>query len=85
MAEYRAKDGQPDRHGEMTGAITVNMAFTMIPIVAWSFFIGPWLLEDHVWWITGIAVAMAVVLPFVWLRPSRALWAWFGELLERER
>jgi hypothetical protein len=78
VAEYRAKDGQVDRHGEMTGAITFNMVLTMLPVAIWSFFIGPWLLPDRVWVVMGIAVAMALVLPLVFFRLSRRIWAWFS-------
>lgn len=79
MAEYQAKDGQMDRHGEMTGAITLNMMFTMVPVAVWSFFIGPWLLGDRVGIVVAVAVVMAMVLPFVFLRLSRAIWAWFSD------
>ena len=79
MAEYQAKDGKMDRHGEMTGAITLNMIFTMVPVAGWSFFIGPWVLGDRVGLVVAAAVAMAVVLPFVFLRLSRSIWAWFSD------
>jgi len=83
MAEYQAKDGQIDRHGEMTGAITINMIFTMLPVAAWSFFIGPWLLPDQLGIIVAIAVAMAIGLPFVFFRLSRAIWAWFSDWVQK--
>jgi len=83
MPEYRVKEGRPDRHGEMTGAITFNMVLTMLPVAAWSFFIGPWLLPDRVLLVTGIAIAMALVLPFVFFRFSRWLWSWFSAWTDR--
>ena len=83
MAEYRAKEGQMDRHGEMTGAITVNMVLTMLPVAAWSFFIGPWLLPDRTGIHVAIAIAMALLLPLVFFRLSRFIWAWFSELIEK--
>ncbi len=83
MAEYPAKDGQIDRHGEMTGAITINMIFTMLPVAAWSFFIGPWLLADQLGIIVAIAVGMAVLLPFIFLRLSRWIWAWFSDWVQK--
>ncbi len=82
MAEYRAKDGQVDRHGEMTGAITINMILTMVPVAAWSFFIGPWLLGDRLGLIVSIAVGMALLGPLVLLRPSRRIWAWISSIMD---
>ncbi len=75
---YVAEDGKVDRHGEMTGAITFNMILTMVPVSAWSFFIGPWLLHEQVTLIVVIAIAMALILPLIWVYPSRRLWAWFS-------
>ena len=83
MAEYRAKDGQLDRHGEMTGAITVNMVLTMGPVAAWSFFIGPWLLPGQIAMTVAIAVAMALLLPLIFFRLSRSIWAWLSEFIEK--
>jgi len=48
MPQYRIVEGQEDRHGEMTGAITVNMALSMIPVGFWCFFLGPWLCSFRV-------------------------------------
>ncbi|MEX2214599.1 MAG: hypothetical protein WD768_10750 [Phycisphaeraceae bacterium] len=83
MAEYKAKEGKQDRHGEMTGAITFNMILTMLPVMVWSMFIGPWVLGDQITWIVIIALAMAVVLPFVFLRLSQKLWAWMSARMDR--
>lgn len=83
MAEYRAKDGQIDRHGEMTGAISVNMVLTMVPVAVWSFYVGPWVLPDRVLLTVIIAVAMALLLPLIFHRLSRRIWAWFSTLADR--
>jgi len=74
MAEYQAKPGREDRHGEMTGAITINMILSMPPVGIWAIFVGPYFVAD-VWWRLGIALAMAVVLPLAFMPLSRWLWA----------
>jgi len=76
MADYRAKPGMEDRHGEMTGAISVNMIFSMLPVVLWSFLSPLFLPGDEnadirLW----VAVAMAVILPIAFLGLSRRVWA----------
>ncbi len=83
MADYQAKNGQVDPHGEMTGAITVNMILTMVPVAAWSFYIGHWLLPEHLWIIVTVAIAMSILLPLIFLRLSQRIWAWFSAWLEK--
>ncbi len=80
---YEAEDGKIDRHGEMTGAITVNMVFTMLPVAAWSFFIGPLFFGNNVLPILLIALALALVLPFLGLRLSRRVWAYLSRWADR--
>lgn len=77
MAEYRARPGQEDRDGEMTGAITFNMALSMPPVAIWAIFIGPWLVAN-VWLRLAVALAMAIVLPLSFMPLSRRIWAWFS-------
>ena len=63
---YEVEDGKIDRHGEMTGAITVNMVFTMMPVAIWSFFIGPAIvgmfLES-----SGLAAVNTITMTFCFL------------------
>lgn len=69
--------GGEDRHGEMTGAISVNMVLCMPPVGAWAVFVGPWLFEAL--WPTLVgAVAMALVLPVAMLPVSRRIWLWLS-------
>ncbi len=79
MAQYQAEDGREDRHGEMTGAISVNLVLCCPPVTAWCVFIGPWLFADRVWLTVTTGVAMALVLPLALLKPSRSLWAWLSD------
>jgi hypothetical protein len=81
MAEYRAKPGQEDRHGEMTGAITFNMIFCTPVVTAWGIFIGPWLLES-VWAIATIAVIISLVMPIICMPLSRVIWAHVSEYMD---
>lgn len=81
MVQYRADDGKEDRHGEMTGAITVNMVLSMVPVGVWCFFVGPWLFSFTITLVVGLV--MAVVLPLAMLPVSRKLWAHLSEWAER--
>lgn len=81
--QYAAEDGKIDRHGEMTGAISVNMVFTMLPVTAWSFFIGPAFFGREVLPILLIALAMGVVLPFACLKLSRRIWAYLSHWVDK--
>lgn len=81
--KYAAEDGQIDRHGEMTGAISVNMVFTMLPVAAWSFFIGPAFFGREVMPILLIALAMGLILPFAFLKLSRRIWAHLSQWVDK--
>ena len=80
---YEVEDGKIDRHGEMTGAITVNMVFTMVPVIIWSFFIGPAIFGYRVLPTLLIALTLALVLPFIGLKPSRRIWAILSRWADR--
>ena len=81
MSRYTASDGQEDRHGEMTGAISVNMILSMLPIGLWSFFIGPrWC---GLKWTVIIAIIASLVLPIVCLPLSRKIWVWLSQWAEK--
>ncbi len=77
MAEYQAKPGQADPHGEMTGAISINMMLSMPPVGVWAIFVGPYVVPN-VWGRLAVAVVMALVLPFMFMPLSRKLWAAFS-------
>jgi len=80
MAEYRAKPGMEDRHGEMTGAISINMILSMLPVILWCF-LGPLVVESEsarLW----TAVVMAVGLPILFLPLSRRVWAWVSDFMD---
>ncbi len=81
MARYRAEKGMEDRDGEMTGAITMNMIFCGVTVVGWSIAIGPMVSDLRT--TVGVAVALALVLPVLLLRPSQRLWAWMSERADR--
>ena len=83
MPEYRAKPGQEDRHGEMTGAISVNMVLSMLPVTIFSVFIAPNLFED-MWLIAGSSVVLAVVLTLAFFPVSRWIWAHISEFMESD-
>lgn len=73
---YKARQGREDRHGEMTGAIQVNMVFCALPVTAWCVFIGPWVAE--LWVVVTVGVTMAVVLPLALLPLSRRVWSYLS-------
>ena len=79
--EYAAEEGREDRHGEMTGAISVNMVLSMPPVCIWAIFIGP-MIFDSLWPTLVIALAMGLVLPLVFRPLSRRLWVRFSNLSE---
>lgn len=81
MAEYQAKEGQEDRHGEMTGAISVNMVFCAVPVISWCIFIGPMLMDF--WPMLGVALAMSIVLPILLLKPSQWVWAKLSDVADK--
>ncbi len=80
--EYQAAPGKEDRHGEMTGAISINMALCMPLVAAWAIFIGPQLFES-----LGptliIAVILAVVMPLACMPLSRRIWARLSHFMDR--
>jgi hypothetical protein len=81
--DYRAKPGMEDRHGEMTGAITINMILVFPIIILWCILAGPLLgVSDtpRLW----VAVAMAVLLPIACLAPSRWIWAHISHFMDRD-
>ncbi len=81
MPEYRAKPGQEDRHGEMTGAITLNMMFVMVPLVIWCVLLGPIWFDVRLTLLIGLA--LAPVLSLAGIPLSRYFWARFSEWSDR--
>ena len=81
MTQYSVHEGEEDRHGEMTGAITVNMILSMLPVGLWCFFLGPWLVPFKVTLVVG--VLMSVVLPLACLPLSRKIWARLSDWAEK--
>ncbi len=81
MADYRAKPGMEDRHGEMTGAISINMMMSMLPVTVWAVFIGP-LIFTSVWPTFVIAMVMAVVLSIGCVPLSRRIWARISDYMD---
>ncbi len=81
MSEYRAKPGQEDRHGEMTGAITFNMAFVMGPLIVWCVLLGP--LWFDLKWTLIIGLVMGVGLSVIGIPISRCAWAKFSDWSDR--
>lgn len=81
MSEYRAKPGQEDRHGEMTGAITFNMIFVMGPLIVWCVLLGP--LWFDLKWMLIIGVVMGVALSIIGIPISRYAWAKFSDWSDR--
>lgn len=81
-SRYRAAPGEEDRHGEMTGAISINMVLCMPVVAAWSIFIGPWLFE-RLWPTLVIALVLAIVLPLACLPLSRRIWGRLSEWMDR--
>lgn len=80
--DYAARPGQPDRHGEMTGAISFNMVLTMPAVTAWAIYIGPALFTDL--WPTMLgAVLLALILPTAGLALARRLWVRFSRWADR--
>lgn len=81
MPDYRAKPGQEDRHGEMTGAITFNMIFVMAPLVVWCVLLGPIWFDVRATLLIGLALAL--VLSLAGIPVSRYFWARFSEWSDR--
>lgn len=74
---YRAAPGHEDRDGEMTGAISINMMITMLPVTIWCIWVGP-LFFANVWIVVATGILLGVVLTFAGLPVSRRIWTWFS-------
>lgn len=81
MSQPPIVEGQEDRHGEMTGAITINMILSMTPVGLWCFFLGPWLFSFKATLLVGLL--MAVVLPVALLPTSRKIWTLLSHWADR--
>jgi hypothetical protein len=84
MSDYKAKPGQEDRHGEMTGAISINMVLCMPWVCAWSVFVGP-LFFESVWPTAIIALVMAIALPIACMPLSRRIWARISKYMDESQ
>jgi len=80
---YRAAEGMEDRHGEITGAITVNMILTFPPLTIWCLLLAPAVFGNDLRIIIGTGLVLGVVLPILFFRPSRAIWAWISAAFDR--
>jgi len=65
----------------MTGAITFNMIFVMVPLVIWCVLLGPLWFDLRGTLLIG--VALGIVLSLIGVPISRRLWARFSEWCER--
>jgi len=76
-------DGKPkeDRHGEMTGAITIRYILVMPPVAIWCVFIGP--LVTGMWMTVTVALVLSVVLTAISGPVSRRIWAWVSDAMDR--
>lgn len=81
MAEYRAKPGQEDRDGEMTGAITFNMTLVMVPLIVWCVFLGPIWFDVRTTLLIGVGLSIALSIAGIPI--SRRLWARFSDWSDR--
>jgi len=81
MEQYPIGEGQEDRHGEMTGAISVNMILSTIPVGLWCFFLGPWLTNFTV--TLSLGLLMGIVLPLALLPLSRRIWTVLSRWADR--
>lgn len=80
MAKYQAEQGEEDRHGEMTGAITIGYILLMPPIAAWCVIAPAWLGA----WPTMIGAVVAAVIGSFAVRPlARRIWAWVSDAMDR--
>ena len=78
---YRAKPGQEDRHGEMTGAISINMVMVMPLTCLWCMMIGPWFF-DSVWVVVIAGLIIGVVLTVICLPLSQRIWAKISDKMD---
>jgi hypothetical protein len=81
---YHAAPGMEDRHGEMTGAISINMVLCMPAVAVWAIFIGPWLFAGTTAIVLS-SLALAIVLPLACMPLSRRIWAWISHTMERSK
>ena len=81
MNDYRAKPGQEDRHGEMTGAITINMMLSMPPIAVWCAFVGPLFLSTK--GVLYVALVLVPLLPLLFFRISRRIWSRISDAMDK--
>ncbi len=80
-ARYHAAAGCEDRHGEMTGAISVNMVLCGLPLILFIFLLNPLIFEsvDH----QAIAALVVACGLFFGMFPiSRRIWAWISKLMD---
>ena len=82
MTEYRAQPGREDRHGEMTGAISVNMVLCMPAVGVWAIFLAP-ALFTALWLVVLSSVLLAIVLPIACLPLSQRIWARVSATMDR--
>lgn len=73
--EYRAKPGVEDRHGEMTGAITVNLIIACTLSVIWCVFIAPWLGMSAAGNVAS-GLVLGVFLTLAGIPVSRHIWGY---------
>jgi hypothetical protein len=74
-------DRRLDRHGEMTGAITIRYIIVMPAVMIWCVFIGP--LMMGVWPTLAVGLALSVVLTAISGPLSRRIWTWVSRGMDR--
>ena len=84
MAQYKAGPGMEDRDGEMTGAITINMVFTMPTVCIWCVFIGP-LFFESVWPTLVIGLVMGAAMSIGLVPVSRRVWARISDYMDQSK
>ncbi len=72
---------QRDRHGEMTGAITIRYIIVMPAVMVWCVFIGP--LMMGVWATLAVGLVLSVVLTAISGPLSRRIWTWVSRSMDR--
>lgn len=82
MPPYKAKPGQSDPHGEMTGAISINLVFTALPVTIWAVFVGPMFFDDVRWKLLS-SVLLGVALTLIGFPISRRVWARLSDWMDR--
>lgn len=79
MPEYRAQPGQEDRHGEMTGAISINLVLVCLPVTIVSIVGATWL---GPWRTLALVLPLAVGLTFICRPVSRWIWSHISALMD---